>query len=107
MGQQRRKRLGQSSGLMRMAPDLFIEERKTILVALPVGIPVSALRLFIDVLAEIGEGNSVSIVPIHAELTTQEAADLLNVSRPLLVQLLAGRSRSTRSERIAASGART
>lgn len=48
----------------------------------------TALKLFIEVLAQIGNGNAVSIIPIHAELTTQEAADLLNVSRPYLVQLL-------------------
>ena len=51
-------------------------------------LPVSALRLLIDVLTEIGEGNAVSVIPIHAELTTQDAADVLNISRPFLVQLL-------------------
>lgn len=43
-----------------------------------------------DGLTEIGEGNAVSIIPIHAELTAQEAADVLNVSRPFLVRLLEG-----------------
>ena len=51
-------------------------------------VPVSALHLLLDVLNEIGEGNAVSIVSVHAELTAQEAANVLNVSRPFLVQLL-------------------
>lgn len=51
-------------------------------------LPKSALNLFIEVLTQLGEGNIVEITPIHAELTTQQAADMLNMSRPTFIKLL-------------------
>lgn len=53
-----------------------------------ISVPASIFRIFVDVLKEIGNGNTVAVVPVTAELTTQQAADLLNVSRPHLIKLL-------------------
>ena len=51
-------------------------------------VPKSALEALLDVLAVIAIGDAVSVIPISAELTTQQAADILQVSRPHVVKLL-------------------
>jgi excisionase family DNA binding protein len=51
-------------------------------------LPGSVVQLLLNVLSEVSQGNAVNIMPIHAELSTQEAANILNVSRPHLVKLL-------------------
>lgn len=51
-------------------------------------IPKNALSLLITILSNMSEGKSITIVPTDSEVSTQQAADMLNVSRPHLVKLL-------------------
>jgi excisionase family DNA binding protein len=72
--------LGDASGLRL--------EVKTATTSEGLTLPTSVFRLLLSLLNELGEGNAVALTPIRAELTTQQAADLLNVSRQHLVKLL-------------------
>ena len=53
-------------------------------------IPNSIYRVLVAAVAAMAQGNAVAIVPVHHELTTQQAAELLGVSRPHLVKLVDG-----------------
>jgi|SRR5579871_450183 len=51
-------------------------------------IPSGVVHVLAQVLARMAEGKAITLVPLHAELSTQQAADLLGVSRPYFVKLL-------------------
>jgi len=51
-------------------------------------LPAGAVKLLAKILEDMAAGRAVMILPQDAELTTQQAADFLNVSRPFLIRLL-------------------
>ncbi len=51
-------------------------------------LPASVVALLLGILRMTANGLGIALTPLHSELTTRQAADILNVSRPFLVKLL-------------------
>ena len=54
----------------------------------PFELPTGAVALLMDILEAMAAGRGMTLIPENAELTTVQAADVLNVSRPFLIKLL-------------------
>lgn len=54
----------------------------------PLQLPAGAVALLMDILEAMAAGRGLTLVPENAELTSVQAADVLNVSRPFLIKLL-------------------
>ena len=51
-------------------------------------VPKTVVGLLSRILANLANGEGVAVIPVDRELSTQKAADMLNVSRPFLIRLL-------------------
>ena len=51
-------------------------------------LPATVVALLLGILRMMAKGLGIALMPLHSELTTSEAADILNVSRPYLIKLL-------------------
>lgn len=54
----------------------------------PIELPAGAVAMLLDILDAMAAGRGVTLIPENAELTTVQAAEVLNVSRPFLIRLL-------------------
>lgn len=82
----------------------------------PIELPAGAVALLMDILEAMAAGHGVRLIPENAELTTVQAAEILNVSRPFLIKLIetgalphrkVGKHRRIRMEDVMAYKART
>lgn len=73
----------EKKGPVRDGVTIRIQESST-----DITIPRKALELLQFILSSMAQGKAVSLIPSDSEVTTQQAADMLNVSRPHLVKLL-------------------
>lgn len=78
-GRQLARLLGRGSQRLRVVAD---DGEETI------AVPATVVRLLTTIFTEMAKGNAVALIPVHAELTTQEAANILNVSRPFVISLI-------------------
>lgn len=76
LARHRDKRGGLSLHVRKGAKDAVVE------------LPPAISHLVLDLLLSIGKGEAVTLVPLGADLSTQQAADMLEVSRPFLVKLM-------------------
>jgi excisionase family DNA binding protein len=72
--------------------DQLLRSSQQIVVMAPgrtgIALPESVIEILRQAVGYMGQGKGVALTPVHRNLTTQEAADLLGVSRPFLVELL-------------------
>ena len=81
------------SGMIKVSSEISKSKSKSVDIQIQgtgvaVKIPYKAFSLLMDILVNMSEGKSITIVHLESEVSTQEAADLLKVSRPHLVKLL-------------------
>ncbi len=76
------------ASLLRGTPTVHLTVQSENEEAIDISIPDAAARLLLQALEEMAQGREVALLPTDAELTTQEAADLIRVSRPFLIKLL-------------------